>query len=98
MDEDEADDDVGGKKAKARKRARSGYLLDDLASVGAAPDETGAFFIIHAACNSGGWRRPVLAAGRRARRAACCRAVPRAMRRLLPSGAGACSSASVPPT
>lgn len=42
MDEDEADDEVGGKKAKARKRARSGYLLDDLASVGAPPDETGA--------------------------------------------------------
>lgn len=41
MDEDEADDEVGGKKAKARKRARSGYLLDDFASVGAAPDETG---------------------------------------------------------
>ena len=41
MDEDEAEDEVGGKKSKARKRARSGYLLDDLASVGAAPDETG---------------------------------------------------------
>jgi hypothetical protein len=40
MDEDEAEDEVGGKKSKARKRARSGYLLDDLASVGAAPDET----------------------------------------------------------
>lgn len=43
MDDDGGDDnEYGRKKAKARKRPRAGYLLDDFASVGAADDETGA--------------------------------------------------------
>ena len=56
MDEDEGEDEVGGKKSKARKRARSGYLLDDFASVGAAPDETGG-----CSANGDGWAAAWLA-------------------------------------